>query len=103
ELVLVPALSDGDDLALFALRPGDGYKATVLATLDETRPIGRLALDEVVVGGAARIDDPATGGLREALPGALLALAAEQVGAAGGCFELTMAYIAERVQFGRTI
>jgi len=41
--------------------------------------------------------------VREALPRAVLALAAEQVGAAEGCFDLTMAYIAERVQFGRTI
>ncbi len=103
DLVIVPALFDGGELALFALTPADGYRITTLKTLDETRPIGRLDLGGVVVGLGARLDDGASGGLREALPRAVLALAAEQVGAAEGCFDLTLAYIAERVQFGRTI
>lgn len=101
DLVLVPALTGAGELALFALTPADGYRATALRTLDETRPIGRLDLDGVTVGAAARID--AGAGLAEALPRAVVALAAEQVGAAEGCFDLTMAYIGERVQFGRTV
>ncbi len=101
-LVIVPARIGGE-LALFALTPADGYGTTPLRTLDETRPIGRLVLDGVAVGGAARIDADGEGGLAAALHRAVLALAAEQVGAAQGCFDLTMAYIAERVQFGRTI
>lgn len=102
DLVLVPALSDGGAVALFALTPGDGYGATPLKSLDATRPIGRLVLDSVFVGAPSRIDD-AAGSLRDALPLAMLALAAEQAGAAEACFDLTLAYISERVQFGRTI
>ncbi|MCW5721167.1 MAG: acyl-CoA dehydrogenase [Devosia sp.] len=102
-LVIVPALVEGR-LALFALTPEDGFGVTTLAVLDETRPIGRLLLDGVNVGVAARIDGPdLQAGLYRALDRALVALAAEQMGAAQGCFDQLLAYISERVQFGRTI
>lgn len=103
DLVIVPAVLDSGETALFALTLADGYRTTTLETLDATRPIGRLDLDGIVVGAAARLDDGAGPGLRDALTRAVLALAAEQVGAAEGCFDLTMAYISGRVQFGRTI
>jgi alkylation response protein AidB-like acyl-CoA dehydrogenase len=104
DLVLVPAKLESG-IALFALRAGSGFGATALETLDLTRPLGELTLDRLEVPADARIDD---GGLQ---PGdfhaplllARLALAAEQVGAAQGALDLTLAYISERVQFGRTI
>lgn len=103
-LVLVPARLDGN-LALFALLPGAGHGIRALSPLDPTRRMGGLALDGLRVPADARIDagriDPDAAAA--ALAVALLGLAAEQVGAARGAMDLTLAYIAERVQFGRRI
>lgn len=103
DLVLVLALTESAEVALFALTQESGYSATTLKTMDETRPVGKLSLDGVFVGADARIDAPNTNGLSRAFDEAVLVLAAEQVGAAEGCFDLLMAYISERVQFGRSI
>ena len=103
-LVLVPARLDGH-LALFALLPGAGHGIRALSPLDPTRRMGTLALDGLLVPTDARIDaggiDPLAA--EAALAVALLGLAAEQVGAARGAMDLTLAYIGERVQFGRRI
>jgi acyl-CoA dehydrogenase len=98
--ILVPASLDGG-LALFAVERGDAALEP-LDGIDLLRPAARLALSATR---AARID--AEGLDRDAFDIALLAarltLAAEQVGAAQGALDLTLAYVAERVQFGRTI
>ena len=54
---------------------------------------------------SARIDASAfsSGMTKAAIATANLGLAAEQVGAARGVMDLTLAYISERVQFGRAI
>ena len=104
ELVLVPArLEQG--IALFAVEPSSISEIAPLDALDPTTSLASLSLDGVVVDGAARIDP---GDLDEAnfvapMLQARLGLAAEQTGAAQGCLELTLDYIGERVQFGRSI
>lgn len=103
DIVLVPASLDGR-LSLFALPPATGDRR-LLPTLDGTRQIGALRLDHVAVPASARVDD---GGFdaeaaAAALATAALGLAAEQLGAARGVLDLTLDYIASRVQFGRTI
>jgi len=105
DLVLAPAtLADGT-VALFALSRSDGFEVIPCVTLDVTRPMASLKLDGVSVPATSRID---AGGISaaaasRALAEANLGLAAEQVGAAQGALDITLAYIAERVQFGRTI
>jgi acyl-CoA dehydrogenase len=103
-LALVPArLADG--LALFALAPDAGYGVRKLTPLDATRQLGTLVLDAVKVNAGARVDADGlhAGTTDAALATALLGLAAEAVGAARGVMDLTLAYISERVQFGRRI
>jgi acyl-CoA dehydrogenase len=103
-LVLVPARL-GDGMALFALQPEHGHIVSPLRVLDVSRPCATLGLNHLRVDADSRID---AGGLQR---GALattaiwakLGLAAEQVGAAQGALDVTLAYIRERVQFGRTI
>lgn len=102
DLVLVQARL-GEGTAWFALEPGMGQTVQTLAGLDGTRQWGVLQLDGVTVSALARIDAGAAPALRHALALAGLGLAAQQVGAARGVMDLTLAYIAERVQFGRTI
>ena len=105
DLVLVPARLTDDTVALFALERDAGQRIAPLTAIDGTRPIASLELSGVAVSAAQRID---TGGLADAamqsaLAFANLGLAAEQVGAAQGALDITLAYISERVQFGRTI
>lgn len=103
-LLLVPARLD-DGLALFALERGAGHVVRRLTTLDATRQVGAVEWPQVHLPAAARIDAGtlSSATAAEALAIANLGLAAEQVGAARGVMNLTLAYIAERVQFGRTI
>lgn len=109
DLLLVPArFADGgpDEIALFAVETAHaGVARTPLATLDATRPVAAIALNEVRVTRAACLAQGAV--VRQALMEtawfAALALAAEQLGGAQQCLDLTLAYTAERVQFGRAI
>jgi len=104
-LVLVPARFEDGKLGLFSVAPDNGLKIDPVQTIDLTRPFGALKLEGVRVGADARLDD--AGFSEEALAQALLpgrlGLAAEQIGAAQGCLDLTLEYISGRVQFGRTI
>lgn len=105
-LVLAPAcLADGS-LALFAIN-GDaaGLTRTALDTFDQTRRLAALRLDGVRVGAEALLARGpafATGMLRaQAIAGMLLA--AEQLGGAQACLAMTLDYVGQRQQFGRTI
>jgi len=84
---VVLACEDGrvDRWASFTSQP--------LATMDPTRRLGSVEVGEAVTVGT----DP---GLADT---AAILLAAEQIGAADRCLELTVAYTKERVQFGRPI
>lgn len=103
-LVLVPAALNDGSFGLFAVSPG-ALQIETVRTIDLTRSFGRADLNAVELGADARLDE--SGFSEEALAKALLparlGLAAEQTGAAQGCLDLTLDYIAERVQFGRTI
>ncbi len=110
DLLLVPAREAGSEgaagVALFAL-PGDtpGLSRRALPTMDATRRLAELELDEVRVPQSAML-----GGAADAWPAiartldlAALALAAEQVGGAQRCLDLSVGYAKERVQYGRVI
>jgi acyl-CoA dehydrogenase len=106
EVILVPATMADGTTGLFALEGDMGQEITPLKTLDATRPVARLSLSGVTVPGDARVDSgglAAAAALARALDFAGLGLAAEQIGAARAVMDLTLAYISERVQFGRTI
>jgi alkylation response protein AidB-like acyl-CoA dehydrogenase len=102
DLVLVVARADAD-VAVFAVA-GDaaGLTREPMVTMDQTRKMARLRFDDVEAqpvgaasAGRAIID--------RALLLAATALAAENVGAAQKCLELSGDYARERVQFGRPI
>jgi alkylation response protein AidB-like acyl-CoA dehydrogenase len=90
-------------LSLFAVA-GDvtGLTRTALPTLDETRKLARLEFQKVPArlvgeeGGADRI-------LARTLDLAAVALAAEQVGGAQACLDMSVEYAKVRHQFGRPI
>jgi len=102
DLVIVAARTS-KGVSLFAV-DGDaaGLTRTPLATMDQTRKQAKLELDGV----AARLIGEEGKGwdvLSTVLDLAAVALAAEQVGGAQQCLDMSVEYAKVRVQFGRPI
>ncbi|MFE6974679.1 acyl-CoA dehydrogenase family protein [Streptomyces sp. NPDC057682] len=101
--VLLVAARTGAGVSLFEVAPGAaGVRREPVVTMDATRALARWVLD----GAEARLlGTDGDGGrvLEHVRDLACTALAAEQVGAAERCLELTVAYARDRVQFGRPI
>ncbi|CAM5312996.1 alkylation response protein AidB-like acyl-CoA dehydrogenase [Aquamicrobium terrae] len=106
DAVVVPARLDGSaDIALF-LVPHDASGVTLAAiTLADGRTAVRLGLVDVSLGADQRIDVGADGRgvLAATRDAALLAAAAENLGAMQTLFDLTLEYAKTRKQFGRAI
>ncbi|MFB7407181.1 acyl-CoA dehydrogenase family protein [Streptomyces sp. NPDC056202] len=101
--VLLVAARTAAGVSLFEVavdRPDVAREATV--TMDTTRAQARVVLTaaEGRLVGAEGEGDRVLSQVRDL---ACAALAAEQVGAASRCLELTVAYAKERIQFGRPI
>jgi alkylation response protein AidB-like acyl-CoA dehydrogenase len=101
DVVLVAAQAD-DGLALFRVHgESPGLRRSLLPTLDLTRKLARLELSGTL---ATRVTDrdfaPA---LKRVVALAAVALAAEQVGGAQRCLEMSTEYAKTRLQFGRPI
>jgi alkylation response protein AidB-like acyl-CoA dehydrogenase len=99
-LVLDPDYVVNGDIADVVVAAADGqlsrwttFTAQPVVAMDPTRRLGRLKSEETQDIGA----DP---GLADS---AAILLAAEQIGAAERCLELTVEYTKDRVQFGRPI
>jgi alkylation response protein AidB-like acyl-CoA dehydrogenase len=101
DVLLVPA--DGVPSGLYLVEAAaPGVHRTPLVSLDMTRQLCDITLDDaparqVAVGAAA--DAAVTAGL---MAGAAI-LAAEQLGVAQRCLDLTVAYVKERRQFARPV
>jgi alkylation response protein AidB-like acyl-CoA dehydrogenase len=101
DVLLVPA--DGVPFGLYAVDvTGPGVHRAPVVSLDATRPLCDLTVD----GAAAR--PVATGGAAAHAVSAALAagaamLASEQLGVAGRCLDMTVAYVKERRQFARPV
>ena len=101
DLYVVAARSE-DGVDLFVVDAGSGVAAVTVDSLDLSRPSAVVTFTDAP---AARLT---TGGSADAVvPPALdvaaVALAAEQLGGAEACLELTVGYIKDRRQFGRPI
>ena len=104
--LLVFAQTPHGDTALFTVpREARGVTVLPLKTWDATRRFAEVELKSVSIAASERLDDPArfAQGLERAQALARLYLAAEQLGGAQQCLDLTVAYTATRKQFGRTI
>ncbi len=101
-VVLAAASTDAGISLLAVGGAADGLRRTPLAGLDRTRKIARVTFD----GAQAELIGP-DGGASDFLARtsdlALVALAAEQVGAAQRCLDMAVDYAKNRIQFGRPI
>ncbi len=99
-------IDEAPGVALFEVAAdAAGLVRTPLAVWDPTRPQARWSFAAVRVTAAARVDDPARvlAGLARTRLLAALQVAAEQVGGAAQCLQLTVDYTRERMQFGRPV
>jgi alkylation response protein AidB-like acyl-CoA dehydrogenase len=100
-VLLVPA--DGVPSGLYAVEAGaPGLTVTPVVSLDQTRPLADLALDSVPARRLAAGPD-ADRAVAAALAAGAAMLAAEQLGVAERCLEMTVTYLKERYQFARPV
>ncbi len=102
DLLIVAARTSGG-VSLFTVDPGaDGLTRTALSTMDQTRKQAKLTFEGVE---ATLIGTEGQGWpvLEAVLDLAAVALAAEQVGGAQRCLDMSVEYAKVRVQFGRPI
>lgn len=100
--ILVVAAETTAGPSLFLVTGASGVERTKLRTLDLTRRMASITLDGAsaeLIGTAGEAEHI----LDVVLDRAMVALAAEQVGAARACLEASVSYAKERVQFGRQI
>ena len=101
--LLIVAARTGGGVSLFTVDPGAaGLTRTALATMDQTRKQAKLTFEGVE---ATLIGEEGQGWpvLESVLDLASVALAAEQVGGAQRCLDMSVEYAKVRVQFGRPI
>ncbi|MEM0952938.1 MAG: acyl-CoA dehydrogenase family protein [Pseudomonadota bacterium] len=94
------------DIGLFVLTAdAPGLSRRWLPTIDQTRKQAALHFEQVAVSAERRLsgDKDAAQKLVDILDLATIALAAEQVGVAQQSLDATLAYMADREQFGRRI
>jgi alkylation response protein AidB-like acyl-CoA dehydrogenase len=110
ELLIVAARHPGtlgeQGISLFVL-PAEtaGITRRWLPTMDQTRRQGELVFDNVYLDSSALLGDQNQGWapLSRVIDLATIAIAADQVGGAQQALDSTVAYLQERVQFGRVI
>jgi len=102
ELLVVAKI--GSDLGLFRLAADQtGVALSKIPTMDQTRPMGVLQLHDVTVDPESCLSLDWAEQLEAVLDYSRIALGAEQVGCAQASLDQSVAYVSERVQFGRTI
>lgn len=103
EQLIVAAAMDGG-VGLFVVGAGiAGLEISQSDVLDPTRRQAELSLDSVRVGKDALLGGEATDSLDTVLALGSVALAAEQVGGAQRCLEMSVEHAKSRHQFGRAI
>jgi len=110
QLLVVAARSQDscgeDGISLFVVSADTaGITRQWLPTMDQTRRQAQLVLDDVRIPAHALMGDEGRGWplLEKTIDLATVAVAAEQVGGAQQALDSTVAYLKERVQFGRVI
>jgi alkylation response protein AidB-like acyl-CoA dehydrogenase len=107
-------ITETDGEVAVVARVGDGFGAfvvpaaeaglTAVRSLDASRPLATATLHRVTVADDRALGEPGSEaserGIRRALAEATAALALETVGACDSLFQLVLAYVKERKQFG---
>jgi alkylation response protein AidB-like acyl-CoA dehydrogenase len=97
----LPGTAGEEGLGLFVV-PGASIDAVPMALLDASRSYTTVVLDAVRVGPDRVLGEPGAAGdaLRDVVQQSTVALAAEMVGTCQAIFDIVLAYVTEREQFG---
>ena len=104
--LLLVAARTLDGVTLFLVDPAStGVRRRKLETMDMTRKLAEVEFDDVEVPPAAMLGAAGNGwrSIERMLARAVVALAAEQVGGAQKCLDMSVEYAKVRHQFGRPI
>jgi alkylation response protein AidB-like acyl-CoA dehydrogenase len=95
----------GDDgIELYAIAADSpGLQRRRLPTMDQTRALAEIILEDVRIPDSARLASGSAAALERILAYGRIGLAAEQVGAAQRCLDMSVEYAKVRTQFGRPI
>ena len=102
DVVLVAARTAGGVSLFWCPSDAEGLTRTALSTMDQTRKQARLDFDNTPVT-LVGVEGGGWAVLERVLDLAAVALAAEQVGGAQMCLDMSVQYAKDRVQFGRPI
>jgi len=103
---LIVAVREASGLSLFKMATDTaGLTREALASMDQTRRLARVEFNGVKLEDVERLCDPQQGSaiVQVTLELARIGAAAEMVGVAQQSLDSSVAYIKERIQFGRTI
>ena len=106
DMLLLPARLGDDSIAVFAVRGNTpGLMRRQHVGFDLTRRVAEVTLHSVVVDATSLVAEGlgVIEGMQRTAAMAAIALAAEQLGGAQHCLDMSLAYTAERVQFGRPV
>jgi alkylation response protein AidB-like acyl-CoA dehydrogenase len=103
-LFIVPFAKDGKDLALAIVEAAaEGVSPKSHPTMDQTKPMGDVTFDNVLVPSAALLAGDGTAALARLLDLAAVAVTAEAVGAMEKALDITNQYAKDRIQFDAPI
>lgn len=100
DALLVVATHRGKASLFIVANGADGLTVDPLSTMDQTRRFAKVVLAHTPAELAVADADPVLARVRDV---AVTALAAEQLGGARRCLDLTVSYAKTRLQFGRPI
>ncbi len=103
EIVVIARAGAGNGLGAFVV-PGSQAGLTKVRSLDQSRPLSTAMLDHVVVPAERALGQPgseaSSSGIERALQESVVALALETVGTCDSLFQMVLAYVKDRHQFG---
>ena len=105
-MLVVARTGEAGEVSVFIVDgDAEGVAATKVDSMDQTRSLATIELDNVLVDGSALVgtEGEAWAGIDAVLDIAAVALAAEQVGGAQTCLDMSVEYAKVRMQFGRPI
>lgn len=102
--LLLAARLDQGDIGIFLVDPAtEGLQVSALPTMDQTRSMASATLTDVRLSASMCLSQDAGEALTATLDIARILVAADQTGGAQACLDSSVAYVMERVQFGRQI
>jgi alkylation response protein AidB-like acyl-CoA dehydrogenase len=104
QLLAVAEIDDTHRLGVFVIDPqAQGVRVVRTPTLDQTRPMASVSLNDVLIQEADCLSQDGAEALANWLDLVRICLAADQVGGAQESLDISVSYVSDRVQFGRTI